>query len=249
MSSQTLDITTADGVADAVLARPDAPGPHPGVVLHMDGPGLRPVLTAMAERLASNGYVVLVPNAFYRDGRAPLIPLEQLLTPDRKPATMERMMGFIGAVTPERAAADAASWVAFLDARDDVLAGPIGAVGFCMGGALAIRTAAALPDRVRAVASLHGGNLATEKDTSPHLLLPGLTAEVYAGHADQDGSAPPEQQARLAAALDDAGIVHETEQYDGARHGWTMSDLPAYDEAAAERAWSKVLALFARTLR
>ena len=249
MRAATVDIPTPDGVADAFLVRPEHGGPFPPVVLNMDGVGLRPVLEEKASAFASQGYVVLVPNAFYRGGRAPVIPLAELLTPQRTPQTLEKLLGLIADITPECAARDAAAWVSYLDDQEDVKPGPIGTLGYCMGGALAIRTASAFPDRVTAVGTFHGGNLATEADTSPHHLLAGLKAEVYVGHADEDGSAPPEQQQRLQAALDSAGLGYEAELYDGARHGWTMSDLPAYNEAAAERAWDKAVGLLARNLR
>jgi carboxymethylenebutenolidase len=248
MRTSAVDIPTPDGVADAFIARPDGDGPFPGVVFNMDGVGLRPVLEAMATRLAAHGYVVLVPNAFYRGGRAPLVPLEELFAKERSPETMKKLMGLIGSMTPESAASDAATWVAFLDSQDDVSDGPMATLGYCMGAALAFRTAAAFPDRMTAVATFHGGNLATETDTSPHLLLPGIKAELYVGHADNDGSAPPEQQQRLREALDAAGLVYEAELHVGSGHGWTMTDLPVYDEAAAELAWGKMLALLDRNL-
>jgi carboxymethylenebutenolidase len=248
MRTSALDIITPDGVADAFIARPDDGGPYPAVILHMDGVGLRPVLEGMATRLAAHGYVVLEPNAFYRGGRAPLVALEELLAKERSAETMQKLMGLIGSLTPESAARDAEAWVKFLDSQDDVSPGPIGTLGYCMGGALAIRTAAAFPDRVTAVATFHGGNLATDQDTSPHLLLKALKAEVYVAHADNDGSAPPEQQARLKAALDASGLVYEAELLDGAGHGWTMSDLPVYDEAVAELVWGKLVALLDRNL-
>ena len=248
MRTSSIDIITADGVADAFIARPDDDGPYPGVLLNMDGIGLRANLEQLATRFSSHGYVVLVVNAFYRAGRAPLITMEELLTTNRSPETMDKLMGLIGSLTSEVAASDAASWIAYLEAQPDVSDGPMGTVGYCMGGALAIRTAAAFPDRVKAVATLHGGNLATEKQTSPHLLLDGLSAEFYVGHADNDGSATPEQQVRLAAAFDAAGITYEAEVHEGAMHGFTQADTPMYDEAAAERHVEKVLELFGRAL-
>ena len=246
--SEAIDITTPAGVADAFIARPYAGGPYPGVLVNMDGPGLRPQLESLALRFASFGYVVLVPNAFYRVGRAPLIPMEELMTTNRSEETMKKMMGMVHAVTPETAVVDAKAWLAFLDSQPDVSDGPIGTVGYCMGGALAIRAAAAFPDRVKAVATIHGGNLATEDETSPHLLLPKVKAELYIEHADNDTSAPPEQQERLRAALDAAGLTYEAELIDGARHGFTMEDMPVYHEGAAERHWEKVPELFARAL-
>jgi carboxymethylenebutenolidase len=248
MRISAVDITTPDGVADAFIARPDDDGPFPAVVFNMDGVGLRPVLEGMATRLAAHGYVVLVPNAFYRSGRAPLVPLADLYAKERKPETLQKLMGLIVGLTPEAATSDARAWVAYLESQPDVSDGPIGTVGYCMGAALAIRTAAAFPDRVTALATFHGGNLATDKGSSPHLLLHGLSAEVYVGHADNDGSAPPEQQQRLKDALDAAGLTHEAELHVGSGHGWTMTDLPVYDEAAAELAWGKLIALLDRNL-
>jgi carboxymethylenebutenolidase len=245
-----IEITTPDGVADAFIVRPEDGGPYPAVVFNMDGIGLRPNLEQMATRFAEQGYVVLVPNAFYRGGRAPLIPLSDLLTTNRTEQTLKTMMALIQGITPAAALSDAQAWVGYLDAQPDVRPGAFGTVGYCMGGALAIRTAAAFPDRVKAVATLHGGNLATESESesSPHLLLPGLQAEFYVGHADHDGSAPPEQQERLRAALSAAGLTFEAEVLTDARHGFTMADAPVYDQPAAERHWEKVLALFARNL-
>lgn len=248
LTGSAIDITTPDGAADAYVARPAAGGPYPAVLLHMDGPGLRPQLEQMADRFASYGFVVLVPNAFYRAGRAPLIPLDELRTPNRSDTTMRTMMGLIGALTPQDAVSDAACWIAFLDSLPEVGEGPIGAVGYCMGGALAIRTAAAFPDRVKAVATIHGGNLATEAADSPHLLLRELTAELYVAHADNDASASPEQQQRLRYALNDAGLTYEMETLSGARHGYSMDDMPAFHEGAATRHWEKVPELLARAL-
>lgn len=248
VTGKAIEIETRDGVADAYLSRPDAGGPYPALLMHMDGPGLRPQLEEMADRFASGGFVVLLPNAFYRAGPAPLIPLRELTTPQRSDTTMSRLRELIGSLSPERATADATTWIAFLDSRDDVRGGPLGTVGYCMGAALALRTAAAFPDRVKAVALVHGGNLATDSPSSPHLLLPRVDAELYVAHADQDPSAPPEQQQRLREALDDTGLHYEAELLEGARHGFVMDDMPAFHEGAATRHWDKVPALFARVL-
>ena len=247
-SGSAIEITTPDGVADAYLSRPAAGGPYPAVLVHMDGPGLRPQLERMADRFAAYGFVVLVPNAFYRAGPAPLVPLDELATPHRTETTMQKLKSLISSISPEAAVADAGCWIAFLDTQDDVRDGRLGTVGYCMGGALAIRTAAAFPDRVKAVATVHGGNLAADSETSPHLLLPKVAAELYIAHADNDPSASPEQQQRLREALDDAGLTYEMEVLEGARHGFSMDDMPAFDEGAATRHWEKVPALFARVL-
>jgi carboxymethylenebutenolidase len=249
LRTSTVDIVTGDGTADAFLAAPDDGARHPGVLLYMDAFGPRPRLEEMAERLASKGYVVLVPHVFYREGRAPLMDTSSLTDPDARGRLFEKISPWMGAHTPDRALADADSYVDYLRAHDQVDDGPLGAVGYCMGGALALRTAAAHPGDIGAVAAFHPGRLATDAPDSPHLLADRIEAEVYVASADQDQSMPPEQQERLDRALTDAGVTHVVEQYDGAKHGFTMSDTAAYDEVATERHWTALLGLFERTLR
>ena len=250
MRTQTtaIDIPTADGVADAILITPVEGGPHPGVLLYMDAFGLRPRLEAMAGQLAGQGYAVLVPNVFYRSGRAPVVELGDLTVQETRSAAFEKLSPVMQALTPDRAMRDADAYLAFLGTDERVHDGPVGTVGYCMGGALALRTAAYAPDRVAAVASFHGGRLATDRPDSVHLLAGRITAEVYIGHADNDGSMPPEQQERLAKALSEGGVRHRTELYEGATHGFTMADTAAYDAAATERHWDRLTDLFARTL-
>jgi carboxymethylenebutenolidase len=160
----------------------------------------------------------------------------------------ETLRPLMAALTPERAMRDAAAYLDFLAADERVSSGPVGTVGYCMGGALALRTAALAPDRVGAVASFHGGRLATDAPDSPHRSFGSIRAEVYIAHADNDGSMPPEQQALVERTLTDAGVTHRAEQYDGAIHGFTMADTAAYDEAATARHWENLLPLLARTL-
>jgi carboxymethylenebutenolidase len=248
MSTTTVDVATPDGTADALLVTPDGDGPHPAVLLYMDAFGVRPRLQQMAERIAAQGYVVLVPNVFHRAGRAPVVDLEDLMKPENRPSMMATLGPLMQALTPERAVADAGAYLDFLAAHPAVADGPVGTTGYCMGGALSLRTAAAYPGRVAAAASFHGGNLATEAPDSPHLGAATTTAEVYVAHADADGSAPPEQQERLEAALTDAGVLHRTELYEGTTHGFTMADTAAYSAEAEERHWTELLALCARNL-
>lgn len=245
-----VDIETADGVADAILARPPGSGgaKFPGVLVYMDAFGLRPQLEDMAARLASAGYVVLVPNVFYRRGRAPVVELGDLKDPDARHGVFGKLRPIMQALTPARAMSDADAYLAYLTARDEIRDGAVGVVGYCMGGALALRTAAHAPDRVAAVASFHGGRLASDRPDSPHLQLHRITAEIYVGHADNDASMDPAQQRRLADALDAADATCQTELYDGAAHGFTMADTAVYDAAAAERHWERLLDLFSRTL-
>jgi carboxymethylenebutenolidase len=248
LRTSTVDISTADGTADAFLAAPEDGARHPGVLLYMDAFGPRPRLEEMAERLAGEGYVVLVPHVYYREGRAPLLDTSTLTDPDARGRLFEQISPWMKAHTPERAATDADAYLDYLRDHDQVDPGPIGVVGYCMGGALALRTAAGHPGDVGAAAAFHPARLATDAPDSPHLLADRIEAEVYVAAADQDQSLPPEQQVRLDAALTEAGVTHLVEQYDGASHGFTMADTAVYDEAATERHWTALLDLFGRTL-
>ncbi len=245
----TVDIPTADGTADAFLAAPEGNGRHPGVLLYMDAFGPRPRLEEMAAHIAAHGYVVLVPHVFYRQGRAPLIDTAALMNPEARGRLFETLSPWMRELTPERAMSDADAYLDFLAAHDQVDEGPVGTIGYCMGGALALRTAAHRPERVAAAAAFHPARLATDAPDSPHLLVDRLRAEVYVASADRDKGMPPEQQERLDAALTEAGVTHACEQYDGATHGFTMSDTAVYDEAATERHWQALLPLLERTLR
>lgn len=245
MSTTTVDIETPDGVADAYLTQPDDGQPHPGVLFVMDIVGLRPRIEEMAERIAQRGYVVLAPNFFYRAGRASELPKPDPADPAGRANFWERVRGLAGQLTPEALERDGG---AYLDYLQRVAPGPVAITGYCMGARVGLRIAAAHPDRVAAVAGFHGGGLVSEEADSPHLAVGKLKAEVYFGHADQDQSNTAEQIAALDRALDEAGIRHRSELYEGARHGYTMSDSAAYDEAASERHFDELFALLERTL-
>jgi carboxymethylenebutenolidase len=211
----------------------------------MDAGGIRPAMTDMAARLASAGYVVLLPDLFYRYGPyGPFVPKEVFKGDFR--AILGPLMATTGNA---RAAADTQAFLGYLDSRPDVTGSKIGAVGFCMGGGMAIAAAGTWPDRFAAVASFHGGNLATDAADSPHGHAPRLAAEIYIAAADRDNSYPPAMAQHFEAALTQAGVVYRAEVYEGALHGWMIPDFPVYDEAAAERGWAALLALFGRTLR
>ena len=244
MTSSTIDIQMPDGVADAYLSRPDD-GRHPGVLFLMDAYGLRPRIEEMADRIAERGYAVLAPNVFYRAGRSPVLPFPDMSKEDERNEFFGKVMPLMGELTPERLAADGA---AYLDELAKVADEPVGITGYCMGVRLGLRIAAAHPDRVGALAGFHGGGLVTDDPTSPHLAAGDLRAELYFGHADNDRSNSPEQMAALDEALDAAGVKHRTELYEGAPHGYTMSDTPAYNEAAAERHFEALFDLLGRTL-
>jgi carboxymethylenebutenolidase len=244
MRGEMIDVTTRDGVADAYLTRPDDQR-GPAVLLVMDAYGLRPQIERMADRIATQGFVVLAPNVFYRAGRAPVVPLDGLGDPDQQRPLFERVMPLIRELTPERIVSDG---VAYLDRLEQLGRGPVAITGYCMGGRVALRIAAAYPERVAALAGFHVGGLVTDDDDSPHRSTGSLAAEVYLGYADNDRSMTPEQIAELERALDAAGVRYRSEVYRGAAHGYTMADTPAYEEGAAKRHYTELFALLERSV-
>ncbi|MDT0609333.1 dienelactone hydrolase family protein [Streptomyces lancefieldiae] len=247
VQGSSVDVPTDDGTADAYLAHPADGNPHPAVLLYMDVFGLRPQLRNMADRLAGAGYTVLVPNVFYRHGRAPVVELPEFIDPQARPEIFQRLAPIMRALTPDLVRRDAGAYLRWLADSPAAADGPVALTGYCMGAALALRTAGTHPDRVAAAAGFHGANLATEEPQSPHLVAGDITAELYFGHADQDASMPPEQQERLTAALAAAGVRHHCEVYGGAPHGYTQADTAAYDPEATERHWEALLDLLKRT--
>ncbi|WP_406690883.1 dienelactone hydrolase family protein [Saccharopolyspora sp. ID03-671] len=245
----TVDITTPDGVADAYLTHPEGDGKHPAVLFYMDAFGLRPHLNGMADRLAAEGFTVLVPNLFYRAGRTPVFELPEFIDPGARPEIFQTIGPIMQQLTPESAMRDAGAYLRWLADSPLTTGEPVGVTGYCMGAVVGLRTAGAYPERVAALGGFHGGNLATEEPDSPHLVADRVTAELYFGHADQDHALPPEQIERLDKALTDAGVRFRTEVYEGAPHGYTQADTAAYDEEGAERHWAALLELFHRTLR
>lgn len=248
VQGQSLDIPTQDGTADVYLAHPEGDGPHPGVLLYMDAFGLRPNLKEMADRLASAGYTVLVPNVFYRARRAPVFELPDFIDTAQRADIFEQIGPVARELTPERAVQDAGAYLNWLADSPLAADGPVGVAGYCMGGGLTLRTAGAYPDRVAAAAGFHSGRIATDAPDSPHLVVDKITAELYFGHADHDPSMTAEQIDVLEKALDAAGVRYRSEVYEGAIHGYTQADTSAYSEEAAERHWREMLALFGRTL-
>lgn len=244
-----ITIDTKDGNTKAGIFSPETaarPGvaEAPGVILYMDAFGPRPALDTMAGRLADAGYVVLVPDLFYRLGDYG--PYDAKTAFDDE-ATRAEIMGMIGDTTQEMTESDTS---AFLDAITDAGAtGPIGTVGYCMGGSRALTAAAAYPGRITAAASFHGGNLASDAPDSPHLRAGTIAGRVYVGSAGEDQSFPPEQSARLARALRQAGIDHVIENYVGMGHGWTVPDHRVFDKTGAERHWKRLLGFFEEVLQ
>ena len=244
MHTSTVDVNTPDGVADAYLTRPDGEQ-HPAVLFSMDAGGLRPRIAEMAERIAERGYVVLAPNLFYRAGRTPVIPLPDLSDPDAWAPFLQQLRPLMAQLTADALERDGG---AYLDYLAELAPGPVGITGYCMGGRMGWRIAAAHPERVAALAAFHTGGLVTDGPDSPHLTADRLRAELYFGHADEDPNMNPQQIATLDQALDDAGVRHVTEVYAGARHGYTMSDIPVYDEEACKRHFAALFDVLERTL-
>jgi carboxymethylenebutenolidase len=244
MPHEQVFIPTQDGDCPAHVLSPAGHGPWAAIIMYMDGLGIRPAMIGMAERLAGNSYVVLLPDLFYRFGRYEPMDPKAVFAGDVR-ATIGPM---VATTDNMKAAEDTTAFIAYLDSREDVRPPKIGTVGFCMGGGMALTAAGVFPDRVAAAASFHGGNLATDAPTSPHRFAPQIMSEVYIAGADNDRSYPPEMAARLEQALTDAKVRHRSEIYPGAAHGWMKPDFPVYDEVAAERGWSEMLALFDRNL-
>jgi carboxymethylenebutenolidase len=244
MTQEQVSIQAKDGPCTAQVFTPDGAGPWPAVIFYSDAFGIRPAMVEMAGHLASAGYVVLLPDLFYRFGPyGPLVPKEVLAGDFR--AIIGPMMG---TTDNHKAADDTAAFLAYLDTRSDVEGKKVGTVGFCMGGGMAITAAGYYPERVAAAVSFHGGNLVTDQPTSPHLLASKIKAELYVAGADNDHSYPPEMAERLEAVLTEAGVTHVCEIYEGKLHGWMKPDMPVYDAAAAERGWSELFALYRRAL-
>jgi len=241
----TLQIPTTDGRADAFAAYPDHGERHPGVLMYADAFGIRPVVQEMARELAGHGYYVLVPHFFYRHGPAPLVELPEHIGEEARSALVAQLMPLIEAHTTERVLGDADAYLRFLTTRPEVADGPVAVTGYCIGGLLAMRTAAAHPGQVAAVAGFHGPVVAGGPD-SLHRLLSTLTAQVHLGHAETDMT--PEALGELNRALDAAGVAHTSEIYPGTLHGFTMADTDAFNPSALRRHWDRLLPLLARTL-
>jgi carboxymethylenebutenolidase len=242
VSESEIDITTPDGVADSYFVHPSS-GAHPGVLIWPDAFGLRPAKRQMAKRLAEAGYSVLVVNQYYRSQRAPIVNSTNFA---EERDTLMPLMASVNADTQMR---DAKAFVSFLDDQPSVdKSRKIGTMGYCMGGPFTMRTAAAVPDRIGAAASFHGGSLVTDNADSPHLLVPQMKAHYLFAIAENDDENQPEAKDVLRAAFSSAGLPAEIEVYEGALHGWCPPDSTVYHEAQAERAWSRLLALFENAL-
>lgn len=242
----TVEVSTPDGISDCYFVHPSS-GQHPGVIMWPDIKGLRPVYTALAKRLATAGYSVLVVNPYYREAKAPVVgPDASFGDPD----TMKFLRSMAWKLTQEGNISDAKAYVDFLDGQASVdKHRKLGTMGYCWGGELVILTAAAVPDRIGAVASFHGSrSIVTDGPASPHLLIPKLSAHALHAVAENDDQRSPQTKNIIRAAYKAVGVPAEIEVYEGTLHGWCTPDFHGYHEKQAEKAWVRLLHLFESAL-
>lgn len=242
MIEQELALETEDGTMPVFVTRPEEGGPYPAILFYMDALGIREELRDMARRLGTVGYVVLLPNLFYRDGGVAFDP-----APLAQGQLDPLMMRLNDELSHARVLADTRAMLDWL-AADEGVTEKIGTLGYCMGGRHAFAAAGTFPEKVGAMASLHGGRQVTDRPDSAHLLAPAIQAECYFGFADGDPLSPLEHQATIAASLEGHGVRHRLEVYPGVAHGFTFPTRYCYAKPAAERAWERLFALFGRNL-
>jgi len=241
VAESDVNVVTPDGTADGYFIHPAA-GTAPGVLMWPDIFGLRPAFRQMAKRLAESGYSVLVVNPFYRVQKAP--------TAEAGTATpIQKLMPLAQALNETTQVTDAKAFIGWLDKQAAVAKNrKMGTQGYCMGGPIAFRTAAAVPDRVGAVASFHGGGLVTDKPNSPHLQAARTKAQFLIAIASNDDARSPDEKNVLKETFAKASLTAEIEVYADAAHGWCPPDSRVYNEAQAEKAWGRLLALYAKAL-
>jgi carboxymethylenebutenolidase len=245
MTEKLISIQTGDGTCEAFLCYPDhKKAKIPAILLYMDAIGVRPAMEEMAKKLASKGYLVLLPNLFYRQAKIPVLHgLKDKMSPEDMGKLTPPLGELIPSLTPEMLLKDAEHYLKTLTHHELAREGKVALIGYCFGGGHALRTAAYFTDKISLVASFHGGNLASDKPNSPHLLLSQVKAELYFAHADKDKSMPAEQIERLESALEENQNEFVSEIYPAALHGFTMSDLPAYNQEACDRHWNNLFSL------
>ena len=245
MIETTLDVTTADGAMETFICRPERGGPHPAVFFLMDAPGIREELRDMARRLATVGYVVLLPNLYYRAGRDSVFGPDVL---EKGSAEHTRMRAIRTRMTIPPVMQDVAAMLDYVGGLDSVAEGPVGCHGYCMSGPYALAAAARYPERVAAAASFYGTWLVSDAEESPHLSLRRVGGELYIGCAEHDDLAPPEMVEELRGLFVASGVAGELELYPEVHHGFAFPQRWCYDKPAAERHWERLLALYDRQL-
>lgn len=242
MIEKHLDIPTADGAMNSFVVHPEEDAPHPVIFFYMDAPGKREELHDMARRLASVGYYVVLPNLYYRRTRE--FELKQ-----RTPEAMKPMFELMDSLSNALAVRDTQAMLQFVDAQPEADGTRVGAVGYCMSGPFVFAAAAALPERIRAIASIHGARMVTDRDDSPHLMAPHIHCDTYVACAETDIWAPPATVATLQAALEVARTPYRLEWYPDAHHGFVFPRREGiYHQPSAERHWERLFSLFRRTI-
>jgi carboxymethylenebutenolidase len=243
VTEKDVEIRTPDGVCDAYFVHPQS-GAHAAVLVWPDILGLRPAFRQMGKRLAESGYSVLTVNPFYRGKRAPVVPVGATFDE----ATRGIVLPLAQQLNATTHVTDARAFIGWLDQQPQVdRSRKVGTTGYCMGGPITMRTSASMADRVGAAASFHGGGLVTQNPDSPHLLVPQMKVQYLFAVAENDDEREPEAKNVLRDTFAKANLQAEIEVYPAA-HGWCPPDSAVYDETQAERAWSRLLALFERAL-
>jgi carboxymethylenebutenolidase len=245
MDPKAIPIKTPDGTADVYVFHPAGKGPWPAVLIYMDIFGPRPELFQMAQRLASNGYYVLLPDLYYRSGKYAPFNVQTVFKDDSEKARIMKLKDSINNTLMMR---DMGGYLDFLKSQPRVAGAKIGCVGYCMGAPFALAAAGTFPDRVAAAALFHGTKLAIDQPDSPHLLAPKMQAQVYVGVAEIDPNFTKQERDRLGDALTTARVRHTIEIYPNAQHGFAVNGTSAYDREASERHWQRLLELFGQTL-
>lgn len=242
MIEKHLDIPTGDGDMNSFVVYPEEEAPHPVVLFYMDAPGKREELHDMARRLASVGYYVVLPNLYYRRTREFELKL-------RTPEGMKPMFELMDSLSNGMTVRDTHAMLKFVDAQPEADGSRVGAVGYCMSGPFVFAAAAAFPERMRAIASIHGARMVTDRDDSPHRMAPRIRCETYVACAETDIWAPPRDMATLQAALEAAGTPHRIEWYPDAHHGFVFPKREGiYHQVSAERHWERLFSLYRRTI-
>jgi carboxymethylenebutenolidase len=238
-------IETPDGTADCYFVHP-ANGSHAAVLMWPDILGLRPAFRTMGKRLAQSGYSVLVVNPFYRSAKSPVVEEGESFG---DPETREKVMPMARALNAQTHVTDAHAFVDWLDQQSAVdTSRKIGTMGYCMGGPMVMRTAAAIPERIGAGGSFHGGGLVTDNADSPHLGIENMEAHMWIAIAENDDERDPQAKEVLMDTFEETGVMAEIEVFEGAMHGWCVIDSTVYNEAQAERAWNRMLGIFETAL-
>lgn len=247
MTAKMIDIKTTDGICESYVAYPENKKNLPVILFYMDAIGLRPQIFEMVKVIAEHGYFVIAPNIFYRSKKHPIVDYDKLLNPPGLPELLKQVLAMAADLTPEKSNSDTEALLKFAESHEANVRN-VGAVGYCMGGGIAIRMSAFFPQEIKAVASYHAGRLAGDDPSSPHLLADRIKAKVYAAHADNDKSMPEDMIKRFEEAMKKTGVDLKSELYQGAAHGFTMKDLPAYNAEADARHWKSFFELMKSTL-